>query len=174
MLALKTVTFIYDAREDRILAAINAGMTDAWSCWLTRRVALALLDRAGEFVVNTSPLAKQAPSELRGGFAEFEREAAIASTAPAMSKTPGEVLKPTAARAELAERLTLSMQGNNFRFELHGHEQAGAAGMLKRAELQRILQMLEAQVAKAAWTVSPTRPKTAPAADELAAKPFRH
>lgn len=174
VLTLKTVTFSYDVREDRILAAINAGMPDAWSCWLTRRIALALLERAEEFVANTSTLVKQAPSALRGEFVEFEREAAIASTAPAMSKTPGAILKTSAVRAELAEWLTLSVQRNNFRFELHGHEQAGAAGMLKRSELQRILQMLQAQVAKGGWMAAPAQHKTATAAEDTVPKPLRN
>ena len=45
---LKTITFVYAPQEDRIAAAINAGGPDAWSCWLTRRLALAVLERATE------------------------------------------------------------------------------------------------------------------------------
>src|SRR6516162_6556214 len=44
--ALKTITFLYVPQEDRIAGAINAGHPDAWSCWLTRRLALAVLERA--------------------------------------------------------------------------------------------------------------------------------
>ena len=40
---LKNLTFVYVPREDRVLAAINAGQQEAWSCWLTRRLALAVL-----------------------------------------------------------------------------------------------------------------------------------
>jgi hypothetical protein len=45
--APKTVTFLYAPQEDRIAAAINAGAPDAWSCWLTRRLALAVAPGAG-------------------------------------------------------------------------------------------------------------------------------
>ncbi|MGB6464701.1 MAG: hypothetical protein WBF27_00720, partial [Xanthobacteraceae bacterium] len=84
---LKSVTFVYVPREDRILAAINAGHEDAWSCWLTRRLALAVLERTTDYVTGSSDLAPRAPAALRGEMATFEREAAIAKTAPAMSVT---------------------------------------------------------------------------------------
>ena len=93
---LKSVTFVYVPREDRILAAINAGHPDAWSCWLTRRLALAVLERTTEYLASSSDLAQRAPADLRGEMAAFEREAAIAKTAPAMSVTTGTVLNMTA------------------------------------------------------------------------------
>ena len=118
--ALKTVTFLYVPQEDRIAGAINAGHPDAWSCWLTRRLALAVLERATGYIANTSNLAQRAPAELRGEAIAFEREAAIAKTAPAMSQTPPEILKSSAAAAELAERLTISREQDAFRLELRG------------------------------------------------------
>jgi len=171
--ALKTITFLYQQREDRILAAVNAGQPEAWSCWLTRRVALAVLQRTAEFVANTSAIAKRAPSELRGELAAFERDAAIASTAKAMSRTPGEILQAGVNAAELAERVTISVAGEGFRLELCGQSENGAAADVKRTELQRILQMLQAEVAKAGWLAAPAAaPAAATAAS--AAKPSRH
>ena len=55
--ALTTLTFVYVPREDRILAAINAGHAEAWSCWLTRRLALAVLERTTEYLATRSDLA---------------------------------------------------------------------------------------------------------------------
>ena len=109
--ALKTVTFLYVPPEDRIAGAINAGHPDAWSCWLTRRLALAVLERATDYIANTSNVAQRAPADLRGEAIAFEREAAIAKTAPAMSQTPPEILKSSTAGAELADRLTISRAG---------------------------------------------------------------
>jgi len=126
--ALRSITFVYVPREDRILAAINAGRDDAWSCWLTRRLALAVLERTTDYVASSSNLALRAPADLRGEMATFEREAAIAKTAPAMSVTTGTVLNMTAEAAELAERLTISQQANGFHFELRGLRGDGAAG----------------------------------------------
>ncbi|HTZ01994.1 MAG TPA: hypothetical protein VMC05_06635, partial [Xanthobacteraceae bacterium] len=151
---LKSVTFVYVPRQDRILAAINAGRNDAWSCWLTRRLALAVLDRATDFVASSSDLAQRAPADLRGEMAAFEREAAIAKTAPAMSVTAGTVLNVTAEAAELAERLTIAQHAKGFRFELRGLRDEGVAGLVARAELQRMLQMLQTEIGKAGWLLA--------------------
>jgi hypothetical protein len=172
--ALKSVTFVYVPREDRIAAAVNPGRPDAWSCWLTRRVALALLDRMPEFLDSTSALAKRAPAELRGEFTAFEREAAIAKTAPAMTVTPPEILQSSASAAELVDRVSIAPHGENFRLELYGLSGDGAAAGLSRAELQRILQMLQGVVAKAGWVLAPAQPPAASAAAAAAPKPARH
>lgn len=156
--ALKTVTFLHVPQEDRIAGAINAGHPDAWSCWLTRRLALAVLERATGYIANTSNLAQRAPAELRGEAIAFEREAAIAKTAPAMSQTPPEILESSTAAAELADRLTISREQDAFRLELRGQSGNGAAGVVKREELQRILQMLHGVVAQAGWLGARRRP----------------
>ncbi len=175
MRTLATVTFVYDLREDRIAAAINAGRSDAWSCWLTRRVALALLERASGYLAKTSDLAQQAPAEMRQELAAFEREAAMVTTASAMTTTPPEVLRSSASAGELADRLTVSQHGNGgFRFELLDHNGEGAAGLLTRAEMQRVLQMLHGVAAKAGWVAPPEIPQTGAAAAVEASKPVRH
>lgn len=174
MRVLTSITFIYETREDRVLAAINAGHPAAWSCWLTRRLALALLEHAKEFIASSSALAQRAPAGFRSEFIAFERDAAIATTAGAMTKTPAEVLKSSAAAAELAERLTISKHGDSFRLELRGQTEEGAAGVLTRAELQRILQMLQAEVTKACWLATPAEGQGIPTADAVDPKPVRH
>jgi hypothetical protein len=66
--ALKTVTFLYVPQEDRIAGAINAGHPDAWSCWLTRRLALAVLERATGYIARSqtgAPLANCAVLRVR-------------------------------------------------------------------------------------------------------------
>jgi hypothetical protein len=172
---LATVTFVYEPREDRIAAAINVGRPEAWSCWLTRRLALALLEHASGYLTKTSDLAQQAPVEMRGEFVAFEREAAMASTAGAMTKTPPEILKPSTIRAELADRVTISRHDKDgFKFELLGQSGEGAAGVLTRAEMQRVLQMLASIVAQAGWIGTPSRAQAAPATAASAPKPVRH
>jgi hypothetical protein len=169
-----TISFAYDVREDRILAAVNAGRPDAWSCWLTRHVVLTLLGRAPELVAGTSPLARRAPAEFRGDFTAFEREAAIATTAQSMSKTPAEVLRSTAVKAELSDRVTIAKHGDGFRLELRGHDERGAVGLLTRAELQRVLEMLQGQVTNAGWTGTPTKSQVQPAVSVPDSKPKQH
>ena len=174
MRELKSVNFSYMAGEDRILAAINPGDPEAWSCWLTRRLVLALLERATEFLATTSVLVRQAPADVRGEMITFEREAAMAMTAKAMSSTPTNVLKASATAAELAERLTISGQAHGFRVELQGEKGGAAAGLLARAELQRFLQMLQAEAAKGSWLDTAVKSPGAMAAEKTGLKPVRH
>jgi hypothetical protein len=166
---LKSINFSYVVAEDRVLATINPGSLEAWSCWLTRRLVLALLERAEEFLASTSSLIKQAPTDVRGELITFEREAAMAMTAKAMSNTTVDVINTSATLAELAERLTISSQANNFRVELQDEKGGAAAGLVSRVELQRVLLMLQGEVAKAGWFVIPTKPGV-PATEEKGPK----
>jgi hypothetical protein len=172
---LTTVTFVYEPREDRVAAAINAGRPDAWSCWLTRRLALALLDRASGYMSKTSDLAKQAPAELRREIVGFERDAAMVSTAGSMSKTPDEILKSSTNGAELADRLTIARHPKGgFKFELIGQGEEGAIGLLTRDEMQRMLHMLSSVVTKAGWLAQPQKPQGAQPVAAGPPKPVRH
>jgi hypothetical protein len=171
---LINITFVYVPREDRIAAAINAGRPDAWSCWLTRRLALTVLERTADYLAGRSALAQRTPADFRGEAIAFERDAAIAKTQRAMSVTPPDILKSSMAATELAERLTISPQGKGFRLELRGPSEEGAAASVKPDELQRILQMLHVQVAKAGWLATPQKPQAASAAAASDPKPVRN
>ena len=124
-------------------------------------------------MVNTSDLAQRAPAEFRGEAVAFERDAAIAKTAQAMSSTPPAALKASTA-AELAERLTISRERDAFRLELRGQGEEGAAGAVNRAEIQRILQMLYTAVMQAGWLVTPATDQPASPAIPGEAKSARH
>jgi hypothetical protein len=174
MRTLTSLTFIYVQREDRVLAAINAGHPDAWSCWLTRRLALAVLGRTADYLASKSELAQRAPTEVRGELVALERDAAIAKTAGAMSITPPAILNQSATAAELGDRLTISQHRDGFRLELRGQGEGGAAAMLKPAELQRVLQMLQAEVTKAGWLATPVKPQAVQGAAATDTKPVRH
>jgi hypothetical protein len=84
------------------------------------------------------------------------------------------VLQSTAPAAQLAERLTIAKQGDGFRFELSEISGEGAAAMLKRDELQRILQMLQGEVAKAGWFAAPAKPQAAASPAASDPRPARH
>jgi hypothetical protein len=169
MPVLTSIAISYEAQEDRVLAIINPGHPEAWSCWLTRRLVLAVIERAPKFLASTSPLAQRAPGDYRGELVAFERDAALVTTAKAVTVTPSEVLKSSATAAELAERLTISNQGDGFRVELRGYRGGGAVGVMTRAELQRMLRMLEDMVQKAGWA-NPAPP----IAEATSTKPVRH
>jgi hypothetical protein len=171
---LRSINFSYVVGEDRILANVNPGDPEAWSCWLTRRLVLALFEHTEKFLASTSNLVKRVPTSARCELIAFEREAAMAITAKAMSMTPADVINMSASLADLAERLTISSQANKIRIELRGKGGGVAAGLLSRAELQRILQMLQVEVARAGWLGTPAKPSSVPATEEKGPKPLRH
>ena len=166
MQVLKSVSFVYQMQEDQILAAINPGGPDAWSCWLTRRVALLLVERAAQLLVNTSDLAQRAPAELRGEAIAFEHASAMAKTAQRMSQTPINALKPSATAAELVKSMAIANQGDKFRMQLNGLAGGGAQGILARAGLQRVLQMLQDEMIKGGWLTKPGKPRALGTADK--------
>jgi len=151
LLALKTITFVYDRREDRILAAVNAGSPESWSCWLTRRMALALLAKADEFVSKTSKLLPNATAGTREQLLSFEREAALAETAGSLTRTPQKLLAGKSRAAELLGEVRLNQRGATYQIDLQGDAGGGAVATIKRAELQRIMQMLDDVTIKAGW-----------------------
>src|SRR5258708_4487038 len=85
LLVLKSITFAYDPREDRVLAVVNPGHPLTWSCWLTRRLVLSLLDNGGTFLASTSTLIQRAAPEAHAevGKAGWLAPAVAAPTAPA-------------------------------------------------------------------------------------------
>ena len=167
MRTISAIALAYDATQDRVLAVVNPAALNSWSYWLTRRLVLQLLGRLPEALAATSKVAQQAPVEYRGELATFEREAAIAKTATAMSKTDDSVLRMNAAAAELAVTVSLEDKGEMLRFILVGERGGQAAGVMSRPDLQRILFMLEQEVVKAGWIAAPAAPM--PAADAPAA-----
>jgi hypothetical protein len=135
---------------------------------------LSLLDNGVKFLASTSALVQRAAPEVRREVVAFEREAAVARTAPAMSVTPPEVLKMTVAAAELVHHVTLTQQGERMRMELRGAAGGGSEAGLARAELQRVLEMLQAEVLKAGWSAATTPPAPVSQLSEQTPKPARH
>ena len=158
---IRAINFRYVPREDRILVTINPGHEEAWSCWLTRRIVRALLHSSTEFLNRTSDLLHRAPKEAKGEIIAFEREAALVATSKAITQTPENVLQQSARAARLLEKITISRQSSRLRLELKGEAET-AMGMIDRPMLQRILQMLELETARAGWFTGASLPNSAP------------
>jgi hypothetical protein len=172
MPTFKSITFSYRPLEDRVLAAVNLGKSDAWSCWLTRRLSLAVLERADTFLARTSLLAKRAGPTYKGELVAFEQNAAMAATERAVSPTPRDVLDTCATGAELAIELTMTAKGERLSVKLVGDRGGQVTGVLLRVEVQRMLRMLRLEVERGNWIISAP---AAPAAIHPApAKPVRH
>ena len=172
MSTLKSITFAYRPYEDRVLAAINLGQLDAWSCWLTRRLSLAVLERAETFLARTSLLAKRAGPTYQGEVVAFEQNAAMAATEKVVSPTPRDVLDTCAAGAELAIELTMTAKGERLSVKLVGDRGGQVTGLLLRVEVQRMLRMLRLEVERGNWIIS--APAAPAAMHPGPAKPVRH
>ena len=168
--ALKSVTPRYDAVEDRILLAINAGQDDAWACWLTRRMALGMLGRLNQYLDQTSAMAAKTPLEYRAEVVAMERQAAVATTQKTLSRTPEKQLAPLSSIGELAHELKLTPQDEGFLLSLTGREGGQAQGVVSRAELQTILLLIEQEVIKAGWREGPASVVPPPQADSNKSK----
>jgi hypothetical protein len=149
MRVFTSIALAYWSAQDRILAVVNPGAPDSWSFWLTRRLVLEMLGRLPAALESTA--AKQAPAEYRTDLVAFEREAALASTQGSMGTTDSAIMQSHAAGAELAISLSITHQGETFRSELRGERGGQAVGTFARADLQRMLQMVQDEAAKGSW-----------------------
>jgi hypothetical protein len=167
---INSIALAYDTVQDRVLAVVNPGALASWSFWLTRRLVLEMLGRLPEALRQSSPVTEQSPAEYRDELAAFEREVALAKTQSAMSHTAGTVLQLNAGAAELATTLSLTNQRDWVRLDLKGERGGQVAGAFTRADLQRVLDMLEHEVVKAGWRVAPTAQSQADLMDSPARK----
>ncbi|WP_146159884.1 hypothetical protein [Bradyrhizobium sp. MOS002] len=149
--ALRTINCSYVPQQDRVLVTINPGEQDMWACWVTRRLIWALFERGRQLLATTSILAKKAPAGARDELVSFERDAAIASTANAMTPTAAGVLQESARSAELLVRITIKPDKHRFHLELVAESCQGVAGVLARDQLQRVFLMLEMEANRAQW-----------------------
>jgi hypothetical protein len=172
---LKTVTFAYDVAEDRIAAVLNVGMPEAWACWLTRRITLPVLRQVQGLLDRTSALAQQVGAEFRTEIAAFEREAATANLSNALRPTPLDSLKTITAQAKCLQRLMITPQGGAFRIAFQTTANDGASGLIDRADLHRIMQVLRREAHRANWIdAAAPAPETAPAPPKPVPPLVRH
>ncbi len=154
-----SITLHYDANEDRILVAINAGSADTNGYWLTRRLALSFIEAANPYLDRMSPAVSKTPTALRGELATMERQVALARTQQSVSQTPAAALERASVAAELVVALDVTQEGQGFRLKFRGGKGRETAVGCLRAELQRIIHMLEQEVAKAGWHERPSAPE---------------
>jgi hypothetical protein len=168
MQPLNSITLHYDVNEDRLLVALNAGSAGAIGYWLTRRLTLNVIAAANPYLDRMSPVASKTPTALRGELATMEREVALASTQGSVSHTPPTALESAGVSADLAVELNIAGEGQGFRLRFRGRKGSEAAVGCLRAELQRVIHMLEQEALKAGWREAP--PPAAPQADSSVTK----
>ncbi len=143
MQSKNSITLHYDANEDRILVAINAGSADSNGYWLTRRLALNFIEAANPYLARISPAVSKTPTALRGELATMEREIALARTQQSVSQTPSAALERASMAAELLVALNVAQEGQGFRLKFRGGKGRETAVGCSQSELQRIIHMLE-------------------------------
>ena len=158
MTPLESITLRYNPDEDRILAVVNAGAANAKGYWLTRRMALNVIDALIPYMERLSPVASKTPLEHRSELATMEREVAIASTQQSVSSTPDDIVADVAGKAELAREVTVAVEGEGIRLILRGRGGSESAGVWARILVQRIIHELEQQVMHAGWR-APVQPQ---------------
>ena len=173
MPVLKTITFAYRALEDRVLAAVNLGHPDAWSCWLTRRLSLALLERAGKLLVEQFSARKSCGSRLP------RRACRIRTGCGNGGDRQGNVTNSAGCAQCVGARCRARREADNHPARRTFAHRAGRrprwhhdTGLLLRADFQRILRMLEAEVLRGKWVMVTEAP--GPAQQTDAPKPARH
>jgi hypothetical protein len=128
---------------------------------------MALLSKIHEILANTSSLAQKTPAAVRDQMMTFERDAALHQTESRMTQIPPNVIADSATAGELIDRLSIGPQGDDFRVELRGLKGGATAGVLRRIGLQRIAQMLQDEMIKAAWMETSTKLPTDAGSSDL-------
>lgn len=159
-----SITLHYDASEDRILVAIDAGAPEVAAYWLTRRLALNLVQAANPYLDRMSPVLSKAPTAVRRELATMEREVALATTYKNLRRTPDAVLKSASKLAELARELVITQSKQGFGLKFGGCKGRETIVGCSRSDLQRIIHMVEQEMAKANW--HDLRPADAPPREE--------
>jgi hypothetical protein len=161
-----SITLHCDASEDRILVAINAGRVDAAGYWLTRRLALKLIQAANPYLDRMSPVLSKTPTALRSELAAMEREVALASTQKNVSPTPDGALESVSLAAELAIELSITRKQQGFGLKFRGRKGRETTVGCSKAELQRIIHTVEREVVKASWREGPPPAERQPSEKE--------
>lgn len=161
-----SITLHYDANEDRILVAINAGSADAAGYWLTRRLALKFIQAANPYLQRMSPVLSKTPTALRSELAAMEREVALARTQKNVGPTPDGALQSASLAAELAIELAIARKQQGFGLKFRGRKGRETTVDCSKAELQRIIHTVERDVAKASWSEGPAPAERQPSERE--------
>jgi hypothetical protein len=155
---IKLIAVRYDTSEDRILVAFNAGSPEESSFWLTRRLALMLLNEAMPILQRTSALGKLIPAEHQADLTAMERDAALASVSSRLSPARAEAIKSARHRAETAIVLRLSHTAKRVSIIVERRTGLHASGTCSRTEFQRFLYMIEKQIDVANWRLNEGQP----------------
>ena len=149
MLIANTMSLGYAEREDRLLLACADRDGGTVEFWLTRRLTARLLATLAGLLESTSARVARAPAAMRGEVLALEYLGAQ-SDQPAAGKVDAPPVQPHKER-HLVDRLDIEHQGPAFRLRMFAQGQAIAGVAAQRADLHRLLGMLDRAAGKAGW-----------------------
>jgi len=151
MITINTFTFQFDFAEDRIRLVGNLN-NDAprINFWLTRRLALRLLDAGNQMVQQTSRRVAESPMEFRQATARFEHEEARQN----INATSQPIPESAATTPELLQRIDLAHKDGHYQLRLFGQDdpdEIAAVSVLTYAELHQFLHLIYTGCSRLDW-----------------------
>lgn len=151
MITINTFTFQFDFAEDRIRLVGNLD-NDAprIDFWLTRRLALRLLEAGNQMVQQTSQRVAESPAEFRQATARFEHEEARQNMEVSTQPIPNTVT----TSPELLQRIDLAHKNGRYQLRLFGQDdpdEIAAVCVLTYPELHQILYLIHMGCEKLDW-----------------------
>lgn len=151
MITINAFTFQFDYTEDRIrmVANLDNGGLRA-DFWLTRRLAVRLLDAGNQMVHETSRRVSESPAPFRQAAARFDHEEARQNMEVSTQSIP----RSEATRPELLHRIDVAHNQGRYRLRLFGEhdpDEVAAVCVLTYSELHQILHLIHAGGRKLEW-----------------------
>jgi hypothetical protein len=161
---IEAFTFEYNELQDRIRMSGNAYNNAApVHLWLTRRLALRLLNSAVELIEKTSASIAQTPIDHRAAMALFEHENAQAMTQSLIETTSKPLLQQHTVSEEIdtttiINRLDISFKKTNYQlsFFVSSQDTVVATAIVDYNQLHQILSLIHKGALALEWGVAET------------------
>ncbi|HLG87245.1 MAG TPA: hypothetical protein VKZ79_08615 [Alphaproteobacteria bacterium] len=148
MLEATRIAVGYDDNEDRIFIDFS-GAERQCRLWLTRRITRRLWSAIMDILERSSPIASKTPADMRQEVIAFEHLSAISRPEPAAGAGPD--AKPVERSAALLAKVDISFTAESFRLVFHAAAEPAAALTIGRAELHKVLALLDQSATAAEW-----------------------
>jgi hypothetical protein len=149
-----TVSFGYDAAEDRIVGVFAQGEEGA-KVLLTRRLVRNLVASLAKLLDQSSPLAARAPAAMRSEVVEMEHRGAVAQLASAQGFPPqAAAVAARPSPAMLVARIDLTPQDGGHLLLLHDAGGRNVTVKMQWQDLHRLVGALHQQAAAAHWDLA--------------------
>jgi len=155
---IKAFTFEFNQFQDRIRLGGNLYCAEEEvSFWLTRRLAMRLLDAAAELVKKTSANISKVPFEHKEAMAQFEHQSAAFDETSTVEKTSSMNSEKTEnIDICILHRLDISYKNERYKlnFFVAGKDQPVATSVIGSGQLHQILSLIHTGALELEWGVA--------------------